>query len=103
MEIADDGRGGADPGTGTGLRGLADRVEALGGRLALESPPGAGTVVRAALPLRTHDRALTLRVACVARDAASSTAYWLTRRTVYRHPPAASNRSPHPALKPGGR
>jgi signal transduction histidine kinase len=52
VEIADDGRGGADPGTGTGLRGLADRVEALGGRLALDSPPGAGTVVRAALPLR---------------------------------------------------
>jgi signal transduction histidine kinase len=51
VEIADDGRGGADPGTGTGLRGLADRVEALGGRLALDSPPGAGTVVRAALPL----------------------------------------------------
>jgi signal transduction histidine kinase len=55
VEIADDGRGGADPGKGdgTGLRGLADRVEALGGRLALESPRGAGTVVRAVLPLRT--------------------------------------------------
>ena len=51
VEISDDGRGGADPGTGSGLRGLADRVEALGGRLALDSPPGAGTVVRAALPL----------------------------------------------------
>jgi signal transduction histidine kinase len=51
VEIADDGRGGADPGTGSGLRGLADRVEALGGRLALDSPPGEGTVVRAALPL----------------------------------------------------
>ena len=54
VEIADDGRGGADPaaGDGTGLRGLADRVEALGGRLALESPPGAGTTVRAVLPAR---------------------------------------------------
>jgi signal transduction histidine kinase len=51
VEIADDGRGGADAVTGGGLRGLADRVEALGGRLALDSPPGAGTVVRAALPL----------------------------------------------------
>jgi signal transduction histidine kinase len=51
VEIADDGCGGADPGTGTGLRGLADRVEALGGRLTLDSPPGAGTVLRAALPL----------------------------------------------------
>ena len=38
-------------GGGTGLRGLADRVEALGGRLTLESPPGAGTTVRAELPL----------------------------------------------------
>ncbi len=53
VEVADDGRGGAAPGAGggTGLLGLADRVEALGGRLALESPPGAGTVVRAVLPL----------------------------------------------------
>jgi signal transduction histidine kinase len=37
---------------GSGLRGLADRVEALGGRLDVESPSGAGTVVRAMLPLR---------------------------------------------------
>ncbi len=56
VEISDDGRGGADPesGDGTGLRGLADRVEALGGRLALDSPPGAGTVVTAVLPLTTR-------------------------------------------------
>ena len=51
-EIADDGRGGADPASGTGLRGLADRVEALGGRLRIDSPPGAGTRIRAELPLR---------------------------------------------------
>jgi signal transduction histidine kinase len=53
VEIADDGRGGADlgGGNGSGLRGLADRVEALGGQLAVESPPGAGTTVRAVLPL----------------------------------------------------
>ena len=52
VEISDDGRGGADPASGgTGLRGLADRVEALGGHLTLESPPGAGTTVRAELPL----------------------------------------------------
>jgi signal transduction histidine kinase len=36
---------------GTGLRGLADRVEALGGRLTLHSPAGAGTTVRASIPL----------------------------------------------------
>jgi signal transduction histidine kinase len=53
VEIVDDGRGGADPDSGTGLRGLADRIEALGGRLEVDSPPGAGTRVSARLPLRT--------------------------------------------------
>jgi signal transduction histidine kinase len=53
VEIVDDGRGGADPASGTGLLGLADRVEALGGRLEVDSPPGTGTRVRARLPLPT--------------------------------------------------
>ena len=53
VEIADDGCGGADPATGTGLSGLADRVEALGGRLEVDSPVGAGTRVSARLPLPT--------------------------------------------------
>jgi len=52
IEIVDDGRGGADPAAGTGLRGLADRIDALGGRLDVDSPPGAGTRVTARLPLR---------------------------------------------------
>jgi signal transduction histidine kinase len=51
VEIADDGCGGADPMAGTGLRGLADRIEALGGRLDVDSPAGAGTRVSARLPL----------------------------------------------------
>jgi signal transduction histidine kinase len=51
VEIVDDGSGGADPASGTGLHGLADRVDALGGRLEVESPPGAGTRVSARLPL----------------------------------------------------
>ena len=51
IEVADDGVGGADPRGGSGLRGLADRVEALGGRLVVDSPPGAGTTLRATLPL----------------------------------------------------
>ena len=55
VEIADDGCGGADPTSGTGLRGLADRVEALGGRLEVDSPAGAGTRVSARLPLRVAD------------------------------------------------
>jgi signal transduction histidine kinase len=50
LEVADDGKGGADA-EGHGLLGLADRVEALGGRLAVESPSGGGTVVRAELPV----------------------------------------------------
>ena len=50
-EVRDDGVGGADMGKGTGLRGLADRVEALGGALEVVSPPGAGTTLRATLPL----------------------------------------------------
>ncbi|MGN6378054.1 MAG: PAS domain-containing sensor histidine kinase [Gaiellales bacterium] len=50
-EISDNGRGGADPAAGSGLRGLADRVEALGGRLEVKSAPGAGTTVRAEVPL----------------------------------------------------
>jgi signal transduction histidine kinase len=48
--VSDDGAGGADPAGGSGLRGLADRVEALGGSLAVTSPPGAGTTLRAEIP-----------------------------------------------------
>ena len=50
VEVRDDGRGGADPGRGSGLRGLFDRVEALDGRLSIDSPPGAGTTIRAEIP-----------------------------------------------------
>lgn len=51
VEVGDDGRGGADLGAGRGLQGLADRVAALGGSLAIEPGEAGGTVVRAALPL----------------------------------------------------
>jgi PAS domain S-box-containing protein len=51
--VADDGRGGADPVGGGGLVGLRDRAEAAGGSLSVVSPPGAGTVVTASLPLNT--------------------------------------------------
>jgi PAS domain S-box-containing protein len=50
VEVADDGVGGADETGGSGLRGLVDRVEALGGRLTVTSPAGAGTRVQAQLP-----------------------------------------------------
>jgi signal transduction histidine kinase len=49
VEVRDDGVGGADASAGTGLRGLADRVSALGGRLEVHSPSGAGTTVRASI------------------------------------------------------
>jgi signal transduction histidine kinase len=51
VEVRDDGVGGADPSAGSGLRGLADRVSALGGMLEIESPPGEGTAVTARLAL----------------------------------------------------
>ncbi len=50
VEVSDDGVGGADPASGSGLRGLADRVEALGGSLEVVSPAGAGTSLRAEIP-----------------------------------------------------
>jgi signal transduction histidine kinase len=51
VSVRDDGVGGADPTRGSGLVGLADRVEALGGTLCMESPPGGGTSLRIELPL----------------------------------------------------
>jgi signal transduction histidine kinase len=51
VEIEDDGRGGADPEGGSGLRGLSDRVAALDGSLEVESRSGGGTVVRAVIPV----------------------------------------------------
>ncbi|MFB9236352.1 sensor domain-containing protein [Plantactinospora siamensis] len=53
VEVVDDGRGGADPGRGTGLTGLADRVAAAGGTMYLSSPVGGPTVVRVELPCRS--------------------------------------------------
>jgi signal transduction histidine kinase len=51
--VRDDGIGGAEPVPGSGLVGLADRVEALGGRLHIESPPGRGTQLTAEIPCQT--------------------------------------------------
>jgi signal transduction histidine kinase len=50
VEVSDDGAGGASLGAGTGLRGLADRVDVLGGTMTLESPVGSGTLLRVRLP-----------------------------------------------------
>ena len=51
VEVRDDGSGGVDPARGSGLSGLADRVSALGGTLEIESPVGAGTTIRARIPV----------------------------------------------------
>jgi len=51
VTVADDGRGGADPSSGSGLRGLADRMAAAGGDLSVTSPTGGGTTIRAEIPL----------------------------------------------------
>jgi signal transduction histidine kinase len=51
VKVADDGVGGADFSGGTGLLGLKDRVDALGGQIDLHSPRAAGTTLRVTLPL----------------------------------------------------
>ena len=50
VEVSDDGIGGADASLGSGLRGLVDRVEALDGRLEIESELGRGTRIKAVIP-----------------------------------------------------
>jgi signal transduction histidine kinase len=55
VDVEDDGVGGADPDIGSGLCGIADRVEALGGRLQVVSPPGHGTRLETEIPLMTVD------------------------------------------------
>jgi signal transduction histidine kinase len=51
VRVHDNGRGGAEPGHGSGLVGLDDRAQALGGHLELHSPAGAGTTLEMTLPL----------------------------------------------------
>jgi signal transduction histidine kinase len=52
--VSDDGRGGADPSAGSGLTGLVDRVEAIGGTLHIESRPRRGTAIHLLLPIARH-------------------------------------------------
>ena len=101
VRVGDDGVGGADARRGSGLRGLADRVEALGGRLRVESPRGGGTRVEAILPIDWRgrlliwdDRAVVYRVAAwtVALAAAAVTV------AIVRNDPAT--RSPGTRLSP---
>lgn len=66
VEIRDDGRGGADLSAGSGLRGLVDRLGALRGHLHLESPAGAGTTIRAIVPVDPHDPLAESNCGCCA-------------------------------------
>src|SRR5262249_46960936 len=56
LEVRDDGVGGADPRRGSGLVGLEDRVDTLGGTISFASPAGAGTTIRVKLPVGPRDR-----------------------------------------------
>ena len=66
VEIRDNGRGGADPSAGSGLRGLVDRLGALRGHLHVESPVGEGTTVTAIVPLDPHDPRMEPTCGCCA-------------------------------------
>jgi signal transduction histidine kinase len=55
VQVRDDGAGGADPGRGSGLTGLRDRVEAVGGSMTVDSPAGAGTVLTVLLPVTADE------------------------------------------------
>ena len=70
--IRDDGIGGADPGHGSGLIGLKDRVEALGGRISVVSPPGEGTTLHVQLPADPGARPTTQNGAPRPRRATSA-------------------------------
>jgi signal transduction histidine kinase len=59
LAIRDDGIGGADPGHGSGLVGLSDRIEALGGTLQLTSPPGTGTTLLIEMPIASRSDAVS--------------------------------------------
>ena len=73
VDVADDGVGGADPARGSGLRGLADRVEALGGTLRVDSRPGGGTHLQAVIPVADDGAVadMTLARACIGLAAAA--------------------------------
>jgi signal transduction histidine kinase len=59
LAIRDDGIGGADPRQGSGLVGLSDRIEALGGTLQVSSPAGGGTTLLIEVPLQGHSSAVS--------------------------------------------
>jgi len=71
LSIRDDGIGGADPSRGSGIIGLEDRVEALGGTISVVSPPGEGTTLDVRLPGRPSAAPTPRRSALGVRDVKS--------------------------------
>ena len=82
IAVADDGVGGASPEGGSGLRGLADRLGALGGTLVVESPLGSGTTLRASIPVR---EATAQADPSAATADAHARRRWRRRRTLASH------------------
>lgn len=68
LDVVDDGRGGASQDHGSGLRGLADRLHALGGELKVESPAGRGTRLTATIPVAREERMQPVRTESTASD-----------------------------------
>jgi signal transduction histidine kinase len=87
VRIWDDGVGGADPASGTGLIGLRDRVEALGGSLAVSSPHGQGTSLQVTLPVDAASPQPTFPVSPPATVDAAAPAAPDRRRCPRRPPP----------------
>ena len=95
VEVTDDGAGGADVRGGSGLRGLADRVDALGGVLTIDSPPSAGTRVLATLP---HQGAAPPSTTERRRHNHRSVAIMMRTRTTVTLDSATKRLLPHSAL-----
>ena len=99
VTVTDDGRGGADLAAGSGLRGLADRLAAVGGGLSLTSPRGGGTIVRADLPLRTEtgtaEPAISASAAVDAPPARSPAASLAAVRALPQRPAAQDDARRH--------
>ncbi len=97
LSVSDDGIGGADPARGSGLAGLKDRVEAIGGTLIVRSRPGMGTSLTAELPV------CPVPEAAETNPSRSASLVWRLpppRRPVLNAPPSGSRKAPDPRSSP---
>ena len=91
VEIHDDGMGGAATGSGSGLRGMTDRIEALGGRMTVSSPLGRGTSVRAEIPYESSDRIAPGPAPAIADNSLSGASRRVSSMPAKRRPPPSTN------------